>query len=99
MKNLVNVSEITAKTVEGVKQQVEEIVGRYNNVVSDEEAAEQFFADCEIEGYLYSEEAQRFTVDGEQNGDWQETITVVITAYYKDAGSDDYCYSVNVTED
>lgn len=99
MKNLVNISEITAKTVEGVKQQVEEIVGRYNNVVSDEEAAEQFFSNCEIDGYLYSEEAQRFIVEGEIKGDWQETITVVITAYYKDAGSEDYCYSVRVTED
>ena len=99
MKNMVNVSEITAKTVEDVRAQVEEIVGRYNNVVSDEEAAEQFFTDCEIEGYLYSEEAQRFTVAGEMNGDWQETITVVITAYYKDSGSDDYCYSVSAEED
>lgn len=99
MKKLINVSEITATTVEGVKKQVEEQLNRYYNVVSDEGAAESFFADCEIEGYLQSEEAQRFTVKGEMNGDWQETITVVITAYYKDAGSEDYCYSVKVTED
>lgn len=99
MKNIVNKSEITAKTVEGVKSQVEELVSRYNNVVSDKEAAEQFFTDCEIEGDLHSENVQNFSVLGEINGDWQETITVVITAYYKDAGSEDYCYKVSVTED
>lgn len=99
MKKLVNEKEITTKTVEDVKAQVEEQISRYNNVVSGEEAAEQFFANCEIDGYLYSEEVQRFTVEGEVRGDWQETITVVITAYYKDASSEDYCYSVRVTED
>ena len=99
MKKIVNKSEITAKTVEGVKSQVEELVSRYNNVVSDKEEAEQFFTDCGIEGDLYSENVQNFSVEREMNGDWQETITVVITAYYKDAGSEDYCYSVTVTED
>jgi hypothetical protein len=99
MKNLVNVSEITAITVEDVKAQVEREMSRFYCVVANDEEAEAFFADMEMDGYLYSEEAQRFYVPGRMNGNWQETITVVITAFYKDPGSDDYCYSVTVTED
>lgn len=97
MKKLTNVSEITAKTAEEVKAQVEGLIGRYHDVVSDEDDAKKFFG-SESED-LYREEVQRFTVSGEMNGDWQETITVVITAYYKDSGSDDYCYSVSAEED
>ena len=36
---------------------------------------------------------------GEVEGGWQPTFTVVITAYFIDAGSEDYVYSVRVTED
>lgn len=96
--NLVNTSEITVKTADEVKTQVEELISRYHSVVSGREEAETFFNECKIEGYLYSEEAQRFTVEGERNGDYQESITVVITAFYKDPGSVDYCYSVTVIE-
>ena len=68
-------------------------------MVADRSAAEKFFNDCEIEGYLYQDEEQRFQVDGERNGDYQTTITVVVKSFYKDAGSEDYCYSVEATED
>ena len=40
-----------------------------------------------------------FTILGEVEGGWQPTFTVVITAYFTEAGSDDYVYSVRVTED
>ena len=77
----INLAEITAKTAEDIKEQVEEMISRQNQVVSGQE------------------EARNFTILGEVEGGWQPTFTVVITAYFIDAGSDDYVYSVRVTED
>lgn len=100
MKRLVNTSEITAKTVEVVKAQVEEQL-RYlgYTVVESETEAEEYLKDIEGDGYLDNDVEQTFSIDGEVNGDWQSTITVTIKSYYKDSGSIDYCYQVNVTED
>lgn len=77
----INLAEITAKTAEDIKEQVEEMISRQNQVVSGQE------------------EARSFTILGEVEGGWQPTFTVVITAYFIDAGSEDYVYSVSVTED
>lgn len=100
MKKLVNTSKITAKTVEAVKAQVEEQLSYLGYVVVESEAeAEEYLKDIEGDGYLYDDVEQTFSLDGEMNGEWQSTITVTIKSYYKDSGSIDYCYSVNVTED
>lgn len=100
MKKLINVSEITAKTVEVVKAQIEERLSYLGyTIVEDEAEAEEYLKDIEGDGYLYEDIEQTFSIDGEVNGDWQSTITVTIKSYYKDSGSDDYCYQVNVTED
>lgn len=100
MKRLVNTSEITAKTVEVVKAQVEERLSYLGyTIVEDEAEAEEYLKDIEGDGYLYEDIEQTFKINGEMNGDWQSTITVTIKSYYKDSGSDDYCYQVNVTED
>lgn len=100
MKKLVNTSKITAKTVEAVKAQVEEQLSYLGYVVVESEAeAEEYLKDIEGDGYLYDDVEQTFSLDGEMNGDWQSTITVTIKSYYKDSGSIDYCYQVNVTED
>ena len=100
MKKLVNTSEITAKTVEVVKAQVEEQLSYLGYVVVESEAeAEEYLKDIEGDGYLHDDVEQTFSLDGEMNGDWQSTITVTIKSYYKDSGSIDYCYQVNVTED
>lgn len=100
MKKLINVSEITAKTVEIVKAQVEEqLIYLGYTVVESETEAEEYLKDIEGDGYLYEDIEQTFSIDGEVNGDWQSTITVTIKSYYKDSGSDDYCYQVNVAED
>ena len=100
MKKLVNTSKITAKTVEAVKAQVEEQLSYLGYVVVESEAeAEEYLKDIDGDGYLYDDVEQTFSLDGEMNGEWQSTITVTIKSYYKDSGSIDYCYSVNVTED
>nr|WP_288330768.1 hypothetical protein [uncultured Prevotella sp.]DAZ14049.1 MAG TPA: hypothetical protein [Caudoviricetes sp.] len=100
MKKLVNTSKITAKTVEAVKAQVEEQLSYLGYVVVESESeAEEYLKDIEGDGYLYDDVEQTFSLDGEMNGEWQSTITVTIKSYYKDSGSIDYCYSVNVTED
>lgn len=100
MKKLVNTSKITAKTVEAVKAQVEEQLSYLGYVVVESEAeAEEYLKDIEGDGYLYDDVEQTFSLDGEMNGEWQSTITVTIKSYYKDSGSIDYCYQVNVTED
>lgn len=100
MKKIVNTSKITAKTVEAVKAQVEEQLSYLGYVVVESEAeAEEYLKDIEGDGYLYDDVEQTFSLDGEMNGEWQSTITVTIKSYYKDSGSIDYCYSVNVTED
>lgn len=100
MKKLVNTSKITAKTVEVVKAQVEEQLSYLGYVVVESESeAEEYLKDIEGDGYLYDDVEQTFSLDGEMNGEWQSTITVTIKSYYKDSGSIDYCYQVNVTED
>ena len=88
-----------AKSAEVVKREVEQMIARQGHVVSGKEEAERFFAMYGATGYVYADEDRRFTVKGEVKGGWQTTYTVVITAYFLEAGSDDYVYSVSVTED
>ena len=95
----INLAEITAKTAEDIKEQVEEMISRQNQVVSGQEEAKKLYDKNGVEGYVYQEEARNFTILGEVEGGWQPTFTVVITAYFIDVGSDDYVYSVRVTED
>lgn len=87
------------KSAETIKREVEQMIARQEHVVSGKEEAERFFAMYGATGYVYSDEDRKFTVKGEVKGGWQTTYTVVITAYFLEAGSDDYVYSVSVTED
>ena len=87
------------KSAETIKREVEQIIARQEHVVSGQEEAEKLYDRNGVEGYVYQEEARNFTILGEVEGGWQPTFTVVITAYFIDAGSDDYVYSVRVTED
>ena len=95
----INLAEITAKTAEDIKEQVEQIIARQEHVVSGKEEAERFFAMYGDERYVYGAEDRKYSVEGEVKGGWQTTYTVVIIAYFTDAGSDNYVYSVRVTED
>lgn len=101
MKNLVNTESFKAVTVADVEAQVKaELTQNGFIVVEDKAAAEQFFKDnFEEEGYVGSETAQQFDIISEVDGGWATTTTVKIEAHYIDAGSDDYVYTVTVTED
>ena len=101
MKNLVNKENINAVTIAEVEAQVKaELTNNGLIVVEDKAAAEQFFKDnFEEEGYVCNETAQTFDMLGEVDGDWVTTLIVKIEAHYIDAGSDDYVYTVTVTED
>lgn len=101
MNTIINPSDITATTLDGVKEQVLEIGNKYNTMVEDRDdlVNDAIWAmGIEFDDYS-SREVQRFSVDGETHGDWQSTITVVIFENYVDAGSDDYVYSFTAYED
>lgn len=100
MKNLVNKENINAVTIAEVEAQVKaELTNNGLIVVEDKAAAEQFIKDnFEEEGYVCSETAT-FNMLGEVDGDRVTTLIVKIEAHYIDAGSDDYVYTVSVTED
>lgn len=91
---------ITGNTVEAIKAELMYIM---NN--EQQEAAFDKIED--IEGYfdgtpvteLGSSVEETLTFTGEQVGNWIPTITATIIAYYKDAGSNEYAYLVNVVED
>ena len=91
---------ITGNTIETIKAELLYIV---NN--EQHEAAFDKIED--IEGYfdgtpvteLGSSVEEKLTFTGEQVGNWIPTITATITAYYKDAGSNEYAYLINVVED
>jgi hypothetical protein len=91
---------ITGNTIETIKAELLYIV---NN--EQHEAAFDKIED--IEGYfdgtpvteLGSSVEEKLTFTGEQVGNWIPTIIATITAYYKDAGSNEYAYLINVVED
>lgn len=87
------------KSAETIKREVEQIIARQEHVVSGKEEAERFFAMYGDTRYVYGAEDRKYSVEGEVKGGWQTTYTVVIIAYFTEAGSDDYVYSVRVTED
>ena len=98
-KNMETIKIKNNKSAETIKREVEQMIALQEHVVSGKEEAERFFAMYGATGYVYSDEDRKFTVKGEIKGGWQTTYTVVIIAYFIEAGSDDYVYSVRVTED
>lgn len=100
MNNLVITERINATNSQEVKEQVVDQLKNWGyNVVADEEQARNFFL-AEFGKEMSSETAQEFYLDGEVNYfGYQSTIFVEIRAHYCDAGSDDYLYTVEVTED
>lgn len=99
MKKLVIIERINSNDVESVKAQVKEQMRQFGYyVVADEQEAETFFQT--FFGKETSKEiAQKFQLDGELNGDWQTTITVIIREFSCSGNTDDYIYTVEVTED
>ena len=98
MKTLIRKNQITATTADEVKLQVEQELQYLGYiVVGNRSEAEQCLS--EIDGDIFDQIVQTFSVLGEIEGAWQITLTVTIKSYYKDSGSYDYCYQVNVVED
>lgn len=91
---------ITGNTLEAIKAELLHVINH-----DQQEAAFDKIED--IEGYfegtpvteLGSSVEEKLTFTGVQVGIWIPTITATIIAYYKDAGSDEYAYLVNVVED
>lgn len=91
---------ITGTTIEAIKTELLHVIN-----LDQQEAAFDKIED--IEGYfegtpvteLGSSVEEKLTFTGVQVGNWIPTITATIIAYYKDAGSDEYAYLVNVVED
>jgi hypothetical protein len=99
MKNLVIVERINATTSKEVKTQVVDQLKNWGyNVVADKDAARDFFL-AEFGKDMSTEVAQEFAIDGEVNYGYQTTIYVTIKAHYCDSGSDDYLYTIEITED
>lgn len=91
---------ITGNTVEAIKAEI-------LHVINNDQQEVAFDKIEDIEGYfegtpvteLGSSVEEKLTFTGVQVGNWIPTITATIIAYYKDAGSDEYAYLVNVVED
>lgn len=97
METLIRKNRITATTAYEVKSQVEQEFQYLGYIVVGSRAeAEECLS--EIDGDIFDDVVQKFSVLGEIEGAWQVTITVTIKSYYKDPGSNDYCYQVIVTE-
>lgn len=85
---LINKTFITATTEEEIKQQV--ISQLRNNgccIVSGADEAAEFLA------YNSGREKEEIEVESDIE---EDTFRVVITAYYEDAGSNDYFYKVEI---
>lgn len=94
---------ITAKTEEGIREQVlSQLREGGRCIVEDAEEARKYLAynserdAAEVE---LEEDVDSFSIEVEnedEKGYYTETLKVVITAYYEDAGSNDYYYKVEV---
>lgn len=93
-------SIITGNTVEVIKSEILHVINNDKKEVAFDkiEDIEEYFDGTPVTE-LGSSVEEKLTFTGEQVGNWIPTITATITAYYKDAGCDEYAYLVNVVED
>lgn len=91
---------ITGNTIETIKAELLYIMNNEQQEVAFDkiEDIEDYFDGTPVTE-LGSSVEEKLTFTGEQVGNWIPTITATIIAYYKDAGSDEYAYLVNVVED
>lgn len=91
---------ITGNTLEAIKAELLHVINYdHQEVAFDKiEDVEGYFEGTPVTELGCSVE-EKLTFPGVQVGNWIPTITATITAYYKDAGSDEYAYLVNVVED
>lgn len=104
---LINKDLITAKTEEGIREQVISQLRKkgYIIVSSANEARENLAYNSEVDKNdveIEEENVANFNMEiekeDEEHGYYTETFKVVVTAYYEDAGSNDYFYQVKVRE-
>lgn len=98
MTNLINPSQITAKIAESVIDQVIDFL-RWDGLNSEEETIHAY--ECKEgfgEGEYTDRVAQKFSVSGEMNGNWETTITVTIFEN-RSLITDEYFYTVVAVED
>lgn len=91
---------ITGNTIETINAELLYIVNNEQHEAAFDkiEDIEEYFDGTPVTE-LGSSVEDRLTFTGEQVGNWIPTITATITAYYKDAGSNEYAYLINVVED
>lgn len=94
---------ITAKTEEGIREQVlSQLREKGCIIVSSANQARENLAynsDRDATEIELEEDVISFSIEVEnedEKGYYTETLKVVITAYYEDAGSNDYYYKVEV---
>nr|DAS28062.1 MAG TPA: hypothetical protein [Caudoviricetes sp.] len=93
---LINKTFITATTEEELKEQViSQLRGNGCCIVSGADEAAEFLA------YNSGREKEEIEVESDIEEDFsfdieEDTFRVVITAYYEDAGSNDYFYKVEI---
>lgn len=102
---LISKDLITAKTGEEIREQVISQLREkgYIIVSSANEARENlaYNSDRDTTEVELEEDGNSFSVEvknEDEKGYYTETFKVVVTAYYEDAGSNDYFYQVKVTE-
>lgn len=96
--NLENGLNLYEATNGEVKKFIEEQLSRYGyHICQNESEVEDLLTNEEGETpYVYSEAAQELTLDISNSDETGYFFNIRITAYYADAGSDDYYYIVEV---
>lgn len=89
---------ITGNTVKTIKGQLCWLINQSDPAFDCKKDVADFFGVDDV-NELYSCVEDTLTFRGRKVGGWISTITVTITAYYKDAGSNEYAYLINVVED
>lgn len=114
MAEIVNVNAITAKTENEIHAQViSELNEKGYYTANTTQELSSFFKEIgSDDDYIYSDIEQTFNIFGDASSDkgelfdekgnhiadYQPTYKVTIKSFYKDAGSIDYCYMVDVIE-
>lgn len=100
---LINKNLITAKTEDGIREQVLSQLREKGCIIvsSANEARENLAYNSERDAaeVELDEDVNSFSIEVEnedEKGYYTETFKVVVTAYYEDAGSNDYYYKVEV---
>lgn len=81
------------KSNEDIVKAIEETL-KYDTIVDDDKAAEEYFRDCGIEG----EVTHRLIVDAvvsfyDEEANGEEVYLAMVWKHYVDSGSNDYVYS------